>query len=304
MTKSKKRYAVIIPTKDRLDFLKKALESVASQTIPPFQVCLVIDEEEDFKKYNFLKKIKKGNLESLEVYFTGGNAGGAKARNFGLDHVGEVDFVFFLDDDDEWFPQKVEAQTDELERRPSFAAVACWHYHVYEKTQEKILRKQKEQVLNQWIMRSNLTGTFSVYGIRWKGDLCKVRINEKLKSGQDLDFYMKVSAYGKTAVVKEPLATYQVHQSTRISGGGHKRSSMNEILRASSARLNSKDLYWWRAKQSLLSISSELSLWKGIVLIGKASYWIVKSYIGKGPYFRDLKPAAKLLIGSKFIAEK
>ena len=100
-------YAVIIPSYNRPEMLQRALASVFAQTLAPTQICLTIDEPEDSEKYAFLRDY---DASVLDVVFSGGGCGGAKARNLGLDRVKDVDYVFFLDDDDEWLPEKSEKQ--------------------------------------------------------------------------------------------------------------------------------------------------------------------------------------------------
>ena len=122
------KYAVVIPSHRRPEMLKRAVRSVFHQTLAPQAVFLIVDEEDNREAYSFLKTFDK----RLHLEFTGGGFGGAKARNVGLDLIAEEDFeyIFFLDDDDEWLPNKVECQIQRLLDEPDAICVTCWNYKV------------------------------------------------------------------------------------------------------------------------------------------------------------------------------
>ena len=157
-------YSVVIPSYKRVELLQRALASVYAQSLVPSSVHLVIDEPEDFDKYAFLNK----HDDSLRVTFTGGGFGGAKARNVGLDQV-DADFVFFLDDDDEWLPEKAEKQIELLESRPDAVGVTCQYWKGNDAGKELIARS--EDLVNRCVKIWNYSGGFSCFGMRWSGEL-------------------------------------------------------------------------------------------------------------------------------------
>ena len=119
-------YSVVIPSCGRPEMLQRALDSIASQTVSPKKIYLVIDEAEGDKEYSFL--VKYG--DALQTKFTGGGLGGAGARNLGLDQLSDEDYVFFLDDDDEWCSSKIEKQLSYLENNKNIIGITCWNYNI------------------------------------------------------------------------------------------------------------------------------------------------------------------------------
>ncbi len=89
------RSACIIPTKDRISFVEKAVESVLSQELRVDEIVVVDDGSTDGtvglirKKYPFAKLV------------TTKKAGPGKARNLGV-AASSADLLFFLDSDDQW----------------------------------------------------------------------------------------------------------------------------------------------------------------------------------------------------------
>lgn len=100
---------VVIPTHARPDLLKRAISSVLNQTILPHEI-LVVD---DFG-CNSTQEVIASFESSLLKYILNKNGHGASSsRNLGVNYA-FGNYVAFLDDDDEWLPQKLEFQIDKI----------------------------------------------------------------------------------------------------------------------------------------------------------------------------------------------
>jgi glycosyltransferase involved in cell wall biosynthesis len=267
-------YAVIIPSYNRPEMLKRALASVYAQTVRPSQICLTIDEPEDGEKYAFLDRYD----DALQVTYTGGGYGGAKARNVGLDQVDDVDYVFFLDDDDEWLPEKTEKQIALLDQRPDAIGVTCYYYRI-QGGESHIVVKGTEEELNRSVRLWNYTGGFSCFGIRWSANGAQLRLCDALMSSQDFEYYIQVADYGSIAVLNSPMVNYYAHSNTRISGSRlSKRISLNHILKIHSDRFSARERYFTRAKILLLTApflgNRMLSVWDFTL----GSFFIILSF--------------------------
>ena len=95
--------SVVIPTYNRVELLKRSIDSVINQTIKPFEIIIVDDGSNDGtqamvkKKYDSLKLIKQKNK------------GASAARNSGI-RASSGEWICFLDSDDEWKNDKLEKQ--------------------------------------------------------------------------------------------------------------------------------------------------------------------------------------------------
>lgn len=114
----------VIPSYKRCDTVTRAIDSVLSQTYKNIEVCLVDDNvpgddyskklQEALKKYDGDPRVR---YIAQEKHFNG-----AVARNVGI-KAAAGEYIGFLDDDDEWLPEKVERQMKVLQADPSLDAV-------------------------------------------------------------------------------------------------------------------------------------------------------------------------------------
>jgi glycosyltransferase involved in cell wall biosynthesis len=107
--------SVIIPTYNRIFYLKKAMDSVISQTRPPGELIIVDDGSTD-NTGQLVEEI--GRRASFSVHLVcQKNKGAAAARNLGLKHA-RGDILCFLDSDDWWDKKKIALQLPLLKQRP------------------------------------------------------------------------------------------------------------------------------------------------------------------------------------------
>ena len=111
--------SVVIPTRDRLPFLKQAIASVQNQTFGQWELLIIDDASED-ETHSWLRSIDEPRIRSVHLEHQRHRAA---ARNVGLaDSSG--DYVIFLDDDDRFRPRALEVLVNALERNPD-AQAAC-----------------------------------------------------------------------------------------------------------------------------------------------------------------------------------
>jgi len=103
--------SVIIPTYKRPENLIRAIESVIKQTYNSIEIIVVDDNglgtEWQVYTYNLLKKYIEWNKIVYIPHEK--NKNGSAARNTGLQHS-RGEYINFLDDDDEFMPNKIEKQ--------------------------------------------------------------------------------------------------------------------------------------------------------------------------------------------------
>jgi glycosyltransferase involved in cell wall biosynthesis len=105
--------SIIVRTKDRPKLLKKALESIASQTYRPMEVVLVNDGGCDLD-IEELKSIL-GDV-SLNYIRLEKNKGRAHAGNVGMENANKGEYIGFLDDDDRFYSDHISILVSLLEK--------------------------------------------------------------------------------------------------------------------------------------------------------------------------------------------
>ena len=110
------KVSVIIPTYNRFKYLLNAIKSVKDQTYPNIEIIIVNDKsiEKEYYDYDWSSNnIKIIHLEknSKEIF---GYACAGFVRNRGIE-ISSGKYIAFCDDDDIWFPNKIEIQLKSME---------------------------------------------------------------------------------------------------------------------------------------------------------------------------------------------
>jgi len=120
-TENISRVSVIIPTYDRAHLIGKAIQSVLDQTFQDFEILIIDDCSHD----NTPEVVRSFEDDRITYIRHHNNRGGSGARNTGLEKS-RGSLIAFLDDDNEWFNDKLERQVAVLDALPSsFGAVYC-----------------------------------------------------------------------------------------------------------------------------------------------------------------------------------
>lgn len=121
-----KRATVIITTYKRPRFLVRAIESVLAQTYPEIEVVIVDDNGKGSPdQLNTVTALGKYlDKTNLIYHISPVNGGACEARNTGV-RVSSGDYLFFLDDDDIFMPEKVAEQVASLESHPAADGALC-----------------------------------------------------------------------------------------------------------------------------------------------------------------------------------
>lgn len=104
--------SVVIPTKDRPEMLRRAVRSVLDQEYAPLELH-VVDDGSETPAQVAIDDLPTNTLTHCEVHRHDTNRGGNAARHTGIE-AASGEFVAFLDDDDEWLPEKTTRQVKAL----------------------------------------------------------------------------------------------------------------------------------------------------------------------------------------------
>ena len=97
--------SAIITTHNRIELLKRAIDSVLNQTYKNIE-CIVIDDASDDGTCEYCESID--GIKYIRISKVD-SRGGNYARNLGI-IKSSGEYVAFLDDDDYWLPEKIEKQ--------------------------------------------------------------------------------------------------------------------------------------------------------------------------------------------------
>lgn len=109
--------SVIIPGYNCSQTIERALRSVASQTLKPYEVIFVDDKSHDRTLAVLYELQQELGNEWLKIIQLEKNSGPSAARNVGWS-LAKSDYIAFLDADDSWHPQKLEIQYQLMMNHP------------------------------------------------------------------------------------------------------------------------------------------------------------------------------------------
>ena len=104
--------SVIIPTYNRKELVRRAIQSVLAQSFSKYSL-IVVDDGSTDQTDKILKEFKGAKIH----FYRQDHKGVAAARNLGIKEA-RGEFIAFLDSDDTWHPKKLEVQMEFFRKNP------------------------------------------------------------------------------------------------------------------------------------------------------------------------------------------
>jgi len=222
--------SVIIPTYNRSDFLKEAIESVLKQTYQPFEL-IVVDDGSTDDTAGVLSRYA-GKISALSVNHGGPSA----ARNHGI-QAARGDYIAFLDSDDLWLPGKLAAQMHFFHNNPE--ARICQTEEIWMRNSVRVNPRQKHKKYSGWIFDQCLPlCVVSPSAVMMhRSVLTRVGLfDETFPACEDYDLWLRIAPLYPIYLVDKPFI---------IKRGGHHDQQ--------SKKIPSLDLYRIRALCKILN---------------------------------------------------
>ena len=202
------RISVVIPTYNRAELLKNSINSVLTQTYRDFEL-IVIDDCSADNTTGVLEVIRD---ERLRVIRNGSNKGIAAVRNIGVTGS-RGRYIAFLDDDDEWLPDKLEKQLKIMEDGPeSLGCVYSGCLTTGPDGSEAVstsIPKYRNKVLNQLLLENFITTSTTLLK---KSCIEKAGLfDEDIPYGEDYDMWIRIAEDFEFDFTPEPLTKYRIH---------------------------------------------------------------------------------------------
>src|SRR5262249_27810917 len=149
------KVSVIIPTHNRAEFLRSAITSVLKQTFQDFEIIIIDDASKDHTR----EVIINFNDTRIKVIHNQVSKGAAGSRNIGVMNT-NCGYIAFLDDDDEWLPEKLKMQTCLLDNSTQEIGGVCTGCFTIEKASRRVLSKDHPEIKD--IYKGNFITTSSL----------------------------------------------------------------------------------------------------------------------------------------------
>ncbi|WP_161945984.1 glycosyltransferase [Halalkaliarchaeum desulfuricum] len=233
---------MVIPTYERPEFLRGAIETALGQTHNDLDIVVVDDGSSE----QYAEEIVAEFPEIVRCVRHKENKGLSAARNTGVSESSS-EYIAFLDDDDRWHREKIARQVDALERNDT-AGIATCLVGAITPNNELIHCEQSAPSgdCSETILVGNQIGTPSRVLVRRDAFKDVGGFDESLPTKQDWDFYIRLCQQWTVAAVPEHLCFRMVHQSMSSSPESAKRDNA-AILDKHAALLRKQDR-WEKAQ--------------------------------------------------------
>lgn len=208
------KVSVIIPTYNRAGFLRTAILSVLNQTFHDLEIIVVDDGSKD----NTQEVVNNFFNTKIKYIRNEVNKGEAGTRNVGIMNS-NAEYIAFLDDDDEWLPEKLKLQVDLLENSPAKVGCVYTGYVEVDWTSKKVLWQmiptKRGDIYNDMFFK-NYVGVPSTVILR---RVCFEKtglFDESVVYPTDYDMWIRISKEFYFEYIEKPLVKYYIHDN-RIS---------------------------------------------------------------------------------------
>ena len=235
MNKENPLVSIIVRTKDRPKLLKRALQSIATQIYRPIEVVLVNDGSCDLEVEELKRILHAVTLNYIRLEK---NTGRAHAGNVGIENAAG-DYIGFLDDDDEFYPNHVETLVSFQVRgdyKVVYSAVEFME-RIFDSDNLCFIDIKKGLFAKDFAYDDLLVGNYiPLISLLFKSDVLKNSMfDETFDLYEDWDMLIRVSEKNEFYFINEITAQYNQWSSSQIAF-----KSSPEIIRQATIKLYKK----------------------------------------------------------------
>ena len=247
MTSQSRLVSTVIPTRNRSRLLRRAIESVLSQSYRALEIVVVDDASTDHTKA-VVAALHDGRVQYI---CQPARRGGAAARNAGIG-AAHGEFIAFLDDDDEWLPDKLAQQMALMQDTAgrNWPVVYTGEQYVgADGSTVRVLRPTRQGDILCDLLFGNYIGSTSTVLAARSALLAVGGFDEALRSCQDWDLWIRLAGKRPFSVVPAPLVRRHVYGDridTDLAAQAQGRLSLLEKIRPQLSSVN------WRQRRRIL----------------------------------------------------
>ena len=202
--------SVVMPTYNYGRFIKRALNSVLVQTYQNYEIIVVDDASDDDTK----DIVNQYHDQRIKYIKHNKNYGPSQARNTGI-KASQGTYIAFLDSDDVWMPDKLEAQINVFMNGPENLGLVHTSMQTFDEKTQKISvgpsHPYRGQVLED-LLRANQVGNSSVMIKREYLDKAG-DFDVSMRGCEDWDMWIRVSRSCLFEFIDKELVIFTAHSS-------------------------------------------------------------------------------------------
>ncbi|MEO8668135.1 MAG: glycosyltransferase [Bauldia sp.] len=201
-------FSVLLPLRNADRFLKEAIDSVLAQTIPDFELIVVLDHSTDGSEA-IARSVQRQDLRVRLLQNPG--VGLVDALNAGAE-IATGEFIARLDADDRMRPNRLKSQRDRFAGRPEIVAIGSSAVVIDEASRPvgRIKVVTGDAAIRFRLMRSN-PFVHSSMTMRRSAFVTAGRYRHDFPHAEDYDLWLRLAQRGRLANIAEPLVDHRRH---------------------------------------------------------------------------------------------
>jgi len=201
--------SIVLPTFNRADLIGETIQSVIDQSYPEWELIIIDDGSSDDTK----ERIALFSDERIQYHFIEHTGILGKVRNTGM-RLAKGNYIAFLDSDDIWLPHKLVFQLSLLKKHPRASFIFG---HGVQFGDGAIGPPLLEELFIGSVFLAILLQerfVFYVPTILFKKQILdkESAIDENLKSGGDIDFFLRMAHHFEGIFSNEIIVRIRKHQ--------------------------------------------------------------------------------------------
>ena len=228
----KKLISAIITTYKRpINIVRRAVESVVSQSYYPLELIVVNDNPEDMLLSDAISAMLENYKDKIDIKYVimEISSGACAARNEGAKHS-HGEYLAFLDDDDVWVKDKLLWQMEKFSSEKTVLVTGLaevisegrhWIYNDKERYSGEVLDK---------LLASNFVRGCSVPLIKRDAFFSVGGFDIRYRASQDLNLWIKLAKLGEFEFVEKILVEYHISQNSITSNMNNRIQGWELIL--------------------------------------------------------------------------
>lgn len=220
------------------EILDRAVQSVLRQTYSDWELIIVDDSPKQYEKRMAIRQmIERMDDQRIQYIAHEVNSGACVARNTGLG-IAKGEYIAYLDDDDEWLPDKLAVQVRKAEEAGAETALIYCAWEVMEDKTGRVNPKKLEVhrgFIYDSLILNNYIGSTSYPLIRTECLRAVGGFDPLMQSVQDGDMWLRLAQKYRIDCVEQVLVRYHRHEGERITTNVSKKIAGLE-------RLNEKNM--------------------------------------------------------------
>jgi glycosyltransferase involved in cell wall biosynthesis len=230
--------SIILPTFNRLKYLRPAIDSVFAQTLEDWEL-LIADDGSDEETRAYLRGLD--SLHRVKLIWLSHSGNPSAVRNAALREA-RGDYIAFLDSDDVWLPLKLERQVDALR-----ASNNCrWIYTGYVRIDDAGAAETNPGT-KPWIP---YRGAISEHLLRLEAAVATAAVlvehrllaqvggfDEELLLFEHYDLWLRLAAHSEVELIDEPLTCLRSHTQHHSEAGIPRLAGRRKLLSKARSRV-------------------------------------------------------------------